>query len=202
MVKNGNLQNIRPVYRHWIWLVAPFSVLLLAGLVSADKHQAESSSIIKPHIRESVANVYSIHSNVYANNLNIFITPMYNDFELFTPHSVLDKASGLIWQKDDDNTMRDWEDAQAYCESLRLDDKTWRLPTRAELLSLVDFDRTKPSIDTDFFPTTKNFNYWASTPYTGTPEHAWSILFSEGNAYCFLRVLKTYTRCVRNYEAS
>lgn len=122
------------------------------------------------------------------------------DFEFTGKHSVADHANLLVWQKSDNDKMYSWSDAINYCKSLDLDDREWRLPNRAELLSLVDFSRTKPAIDTSFFPETKSFNYWASTPYTGTPEHAWSILFSEGNAYCFLRELKNYARCVSNYE--
>jgi Protein of unknown function (DUF1566) len=45
---------------------------------------------------------------------------------------------GKMWQKNDDNIYRNWEEASTYCQGLYLggyDD--WRLPTKTELKSLV-----------------------------------------------------------------
>ncbi len=147
-------------------------------------------------------NRYSIYSGTTNMESFTFIAPEENNFTHNSDSTVLDRATALLWQKYDDNQQRNWQEALEYCQGLVLQDKQWRLPTRAELLSLVDFSATAPSINTEFFPTTKSFNYWASTPYTGTPQHAWSVLFSEGNAYCFLRVLDTYVRCVSTYDES
>ncbi len=45
----------------------------------------------------------------------------------------------------------------------------WRVPTRAELITLVDAGRLSPAIDTTWFPNTANAVYWTSTPYTPVP---------------------------------
>ena len=146
-------------------------------------------------------NAFSIQPGESVTGRHVFITPLAQSFEILTDDTVLDHASLLTWMRRDDGVMRDWQEAVEYCDSLELDNRRWRLPQRAELLSLVDYNRSDPAIDLYYFPETRLFNYWASTPYTGTPTHAWSVLFSEGNAYCFLRQLKNYTRCVSDHEA-
>lgn len=45
----------------------------------------------------------------------------------------------------------------------------WRMPTSAELLSLVDANRTAPCIDTSKFPDTRSRFYWTSTPCIWDP---------------------------------
>jgi len=58
----------------------------------------------------------------------------------------------------------------------------WRLPTRVELLSLVDDTRCIPAIDTDAFPNTPIFSTWTSTRYAdGGGE--WIVDFYNGHSY-------------------
>jgi hypothetical protein len=57
----------------------------------------------------------------------------------------------------------------------------WRLPTRAELLSLVDYGvNTSPRIDTAWFPNTKNSYSWSSDGYVGNASNAWVVNFDSG----------------------
>ncbi|UHQ21931.1 DUF1566 domain-containing protein [Lysobacter sp. 5GHs7-4] len=58
-----------------------------------------------------------------------------------------------------------------------------RLPTRVELLSLVDDTRSDPAIDTDRFPDTQCAAYWTRTPLASDPSYAWFVGFNDG--YCF-----------------
>jgi hypothetical protein len=53
----------------------------------------------------------------------------------------------------------------------------WRLPTRAELLSLVDDTRSDPAIDTERFPDTKSAAYWTGTPFASDSSYAWIVQF-------------------------
>lgn len=57
----------------------------------------------------------------------------------------------------------------------------WRLPTRRELLSIVDHNRSSPSIDTAYFPYTVSGYYWSSDSYTPYPAYAWGVVFSNGD---------------------
>jgi len=59
----------------------------------------------------------------------------------------------------------------------------WRLPTRGELLSIVDFGVVDPpSIDTDYFPNAlATFPYWSRT--TGySPSLKLTVAFHDGNS--------------------
>lgn len=58
----------------------------------------------------------------------------------------------------------------------------WRLPTRKELLSIVDNSRFKPAIDKLFFPNTVQDYYWTSSSYANQTGFAWQVFFQYGEA--------------------
>jgi hypothetical protein len=60
--------------------------------------------------------------------------------------------------------------------------KDWRLPSRAELTSLIHFGEFQPAINRDYFPHTLSNFYWAYNPVVGRPIEAWSINFEFGYA--------------------
>lgn len=101
---------------------------------------------------------------------------------------VTDQKTGLQWSQDDvAEADLNWSDANAACQALRLgghDD--WRLPTRAELINLVDEERHEPAIDIGSFPSCKSRAYWTATPYAASPSAcAWAVYFGGGDAsYC------------------
>ncbi len=69
-----------------------------------------------------------------------------NDFSDSGDGTIIDSATGLMWQKGHSETFMDWEDALAYAEDLNLgghDD--WRLPNAKELQSIIDYTRSPGS---------------------------------------------------------
>ena len=58
----------------------------------------------------------------------------------------------------------------------------WRLPTKRELLSIVDNSSLKPAVDTRFFPNTVPAYYWSSSPYADQSALAWQVYFLYGEA--------------------
>jgi hypothetical protein len=84
---------------------------------------------------------------------------------------VLDTVHGLLWSAGDVVDERlDHDDATEACAKICLCGyEDWRLPTRAELLTLVDDTRHEPAIDTAFFPTCRSNWYWTSTPAAWSP---------------------------------
>jgi len=60
----------------------------------------------------------------------------------------------------------------------------WRLPTRRELLSIVDFARS-PTIDTRFFPNPPwgSAVYWSADVYMPNPADAWLVNFADGSTF-------------------
>ena len=67
--------------------------------------------------------------------------------------TISDLSTGLMWQKSDDGTSRNWEESFAYAQGLTLGNKSdWRLPNAKELQSIVDYNRSpktsnSPAID-------------------------------------------------------
>ena len=97
--------------------------------------------------------------------------------------TVVDTTTGLEWQAIPFADSMKHADAVQACAELRLgghDD--WRLPTRTELLTLVDDTRCSPAIDTDAFPNTPNTWFWTSTAYAGDKDYAWVVGFDAGRS--------------------
>lgn len=70
------------------------------------------------------------------------------------------------------NTEVIYTEAKNYCNGLKLGGLKWRLPERNELITIVNYTRAKPAINTDFFPNTPydendwtDIHYWTNTKY-------------------------------------
>jgi hypothetical protein len=116
---------------------------------------------------------------------------------------VLDRVTHLMWQRQVPVDTHDWEQATAYCACLRLaghDD--WRLPTRIELVSLVDYTRSFPAIDPQAFPDTPSEWFWTSSIRADDPGSAWFVYFENGYSHHHQKDEPTYrVRCVRDADA-
>lgn len=58
----------------------------------------------------------------------------------------------------------------------------WRLPKVSELLSIVDYSRKSPAINTDFFPSTGSYEYWSSSSDALDGNFAWQVSFDDGSS--------------------
>ena len=116
--------------------------------------------------------------------------------------TITDNVTSLIWQKEDDNTRRIWDDAVSYCNNLTFAEYSdWHLPVKKELMSIVDYGTYSPSIDTTYFTGTNTLDYWSSTSRPSSPG-AWTVAFDRGNIYGANKSLDYYVRCVRGRELS
>jgi len=116
--------------------------------------------------------------------------------------AVHDRRSGLIWSAENVGGKRLTHDkAKAVCEKLSLAGASdWQLPTRTQLLTLVDDTRHEPAIEIEFFPGTESAWYWTSTPCAWRPgSAAWCVDFSLGfvgvsgsvrGGECFVRAVR------------
>ncbi len=112
--------------------------------------------------------------------------------------TVLDRTTGLEWQRASDDTLRNWDTAQVYCRDLELAGKNdWRLPLPSELQSIIDYSRFDPAINLAVFPATESGFYWTSFNYALGSTSAWSVDFQSGVLNRFLKVVARYVRCVR-----
>lgn len=76
--------------------------------------------------------------------------------------------------------------------------KAWRVPTRDELVALVDMGtKKKPRIDTEAFPQTPSAPFWASKPGMDDNLNAWLVNFGNGKVQANLGQAKFPLRLVR-----
>jgi len=75
--------------------------------------------------------------------------------------------------------------------------KDWRMPTRYELASIVDFSSYTPAIDTTYFPNTKSDWFWSSSPYAGGGNGAWGVGFYYGFSNYSYKNDNVFVRLVR-----
>lgn len=116
-----------------------------------------------------------------------------------TAGTVFDTKTKLTWQRGVPPSTYTWSDAKAFCAGTTMDGTDWRLPTRNELLTIVDFSRTNPSIDPTAFPSTPSSMFWSSSRVAGSSTEVWAVDFNYGYSYSDMGdVSYTYdVRCVR-----
>ena len=127
---------------------------------------------------------------------------------------IRDNVTGLIWEmKTDDDSIHDKDNTFAWCDtnpetnggdpgtcgdgpntedliSTMNENKyggfsDWRMPTRNELRTIIDYDAYNPAVNTDYFPYTKTYHsyYWSSTTAAeGVPSGAWIMNFYSGKS--------------------
>lgn len=116
--------------------------------------------------------------------------------------TVTDNVTGLMWQLAVENTQYTQEGAKDYC-AITLSDQglgghhDWRLPSRVELVSLVDYGKISLTIDDVFAADTPPGNFWSATPYASVPSYAWYVYFVDGSVDVLDEVGLLWVRCVR-----
>lgn len=119
---------------------------------------------------------------------------------------VMDKNTGLTWElKTTDNSIHnrekdyrwggigaektgsgffdDWNALITQSNKEKLCGfNDWRVPTIAELKSLVIANEQGLRINTQYFFDTKDSPYWSSSAYVNYPEHAQTVHFGTGNS--------------------
>jgi hypothetical protein len=119
--------------------------------------------------------------------------------------AVLDRETGLVWERSPDSTMRTWFVARFDCINRAVGGrKGWRLPTVQELASLIDM--TVPDVGAaaprlpaghPFLNVTMNL-YWSATDFVGsTGPAAWYVYLPNGDASGNPKASTLGTWCVR-----
>lgn len=109
-----------------------------------------------------------------------------------------DGVTGLIWQRQASSGVMTWEDAKRYCACLGVDGTGgWRLPSRIELASLVDYTKTTPSIDSDAFPDTSPENFWTASEVGIGTGLVYLVFFDNGHTTYATPDYEYRARCVR-----
>ncbi|SEM24258.1 Fibronectin type III domain-containing protein [Syntrophus gentianae] len=128
--------------------------------------------------------------------------------------TVTDNNTGLIWQKRDDGRRYNWYRASGTyhktynpssyntCGQLLLGGySNWRLPSKIELMTLVDYgiSNSSPKINTTYFPDTKD-DYLTVTSFAGDIEKSWIVGFGNGGIAPTSKAKESSVRCVRGEQ--
>ena len=121
-------------------------------------------------------------------------------------NTITDTKTGLVWIKDHDDIggkfakRMTWNEAVEACKKLNYaGHKDWRLPTREELLTLVDLTRYNPAIDPAFKVHTDDY-YWTSDVCAWDAGYAWYVDFSGGRVGGWYKGDSVYVRAVRSSQ--
>jgi hypothetical protein len=124
--------------------------------------------------------------------------PNPHNYDTRTPDVVVDRVTGLMWQRNLPNKFWTFRDAARQCDQLTLaGHHDWRLPSRIELVTLIDTTRTQPSIDLDAFPGTPSDWFWTSSLAVDDPNAAWYVYFYFGYPKTDDMTNRFSVRCVR-----
>lgn len=113
-----------------------------------------------------------------------------------------DNRTGLMWVTNPIdagiNGTYNWENAITICESLNYAGYTdWRVPNIRELVSIADYSRQSPAINTTYFLNAQNGYHWSSTTYVPATANTWGVAFSDGVMTTAAKTGVGYLRCVR-----
>jgi hypothetical protein len=116
-----------------------------------------------------------------------------------TDDAVLDKETGLWWERSPDDTERTWDSAIKHCYQRKLANrKGCRLPTIEELASLVDDTQPAPTLPAGHpFINVQSDVYWSSTTDAGYTANAWQLHFFNGGVSTAAKSYGNNVWCVR-----
>lgn len=132
-------------------------------------------------------------------------------FEISTDGlEVTDGATGLTWRRCVEGMRWDgstcagqgvkltFDKARAQAQSAAAESKrAWRVPTRDELLALLDRKPGTSPMPSPVFPETPAAPFWSSTPYTSDGQRGVYVHFSNATEYNEYRSSTFYVRLVR-----
>lgn len=110
-----------------------------------------------------------------------------------------DRACALLASSCGTDAACTWDEAKQYCRNLDgiLPGLGWRLPTVAELISILDLTQRYPAMDASAFPAAPNRMMWSSTLYAPVEGDVWYVSFAEGGSFATNFASALHVRCVR-----
>lgn len=140
-----------------------------------------------------------------------------SDYLIFPPllmnngnGTVTDLNTYLMWQRLDDDTNYNWYEAMGIADAFNPNAELdvcgslvqggysdWRLPSKKEILSIVDYQFNNPAVNKTVFAGMNSLDYWTATSYADGQINAWAVNFGSGQTN-FARKDNTYrVLCVR-----
>jgi len=118
----------------------------------------------------------------------------------FNNQAVRDNNTGLVWEQTPDTNTRPWANTTDYCLNKTIGGaRGWRLPSVAELASLIDPSLTVPPfVPTSIFSGIQSPDYWSATSVAdNTLAIAWTVNFFNGDVGFSSKSAPSHAWCVR-----
>jgi hypothetical protein len=119
----------------------------------------------------------------------------------FNNDAVLDKNTGLVWEKSPATTTRTWGLATFACINKNVGgQKGWRLPAIAEQASLIDPSVAPPGPTLPPghpFLNVQSAAYWSASTGADAPTYAWHVGFNVGGVDALSKTSSFHVWCVR-----
>jgi len=116
--------------------------------------------------------------------------------------AVLDRETGLVWEKSPSTSTMAWAATQSYCNNLTVGNrKGWRRPTIEELASLVDPMQSSPALPAGHpFISVQSgalVVYWSATTFASSSGFAGGVNFALGEVSFTTTGNNGFVWCVR-----
>jgi hypothetical protein len=121
----------------------------------------------------------------------------------FNSQAVLDRETGLVWERSPATTTYDWNLARYQCVRRETGGRNgWRLASVHELASLIDPSQNSPALPPGhpFSNVQSTFPlaiYWSASTNVFFPSHAWYVDFSNGVVLTNDKSISNQVWCVR-----
>ena len=117
----------------------------------------------------------------------------------FNNEAVLDKNTGLVWERVPDAADLVWTQATYTCINKNVGStRGWRLPSVAELASLIDPSLPAPFVPAQIFPDVPRLGlFWSSTTHGEVSTLAWDVGFHSGDVLNHPKTFPFHAWCVR-----
>jgi len=164
-------------------LIVTKCLLAVGGLLLAGYGSTEVSAGIQG-VAADPPGVTQNKDNVLPGSQRFVILPA------FANDAVLDKQTGLVWEKSPQTKSAKWTVARRTCNEKSVGgQKGWRLPLLEELASLVDYSVAPPGLALPPghpFLAIRSAVYWSATRPGEDPKGAWGVHFGLGGGATFI----------------
>jgi hypothetical protein len=171
--------------------------LILAGgflFILATPVAAESPTTVDPSTQPHLKS----WSNIIPNASRRFVV-----LADFNNEAVLDRETGLVWERSPAATVQTWAAARGICATKNVGNrKGWRLASFLELTSLIDpsVPSPGPALPPGHpFLNVQSAGYWSASSDAGDPTAAWGVLFDTGAVFTGAKSFASPVWCVRGW---
>ena len=155
------------------------------GVTSAQAHDREHKNPLKQILTKLDEILAKLNGAPVSGGATVNQTlPRFTVLADYNNAAVRDNSTGLVWEQSPISTTSDWTSARISCINKNVGGmRGWRLPSVAELASLIDPSLPAPYVQASMFTGVQQNSYWSATSYeTNTSTSKWSVNLADGLA--------------------